>query len=197
MKEKVKNLRCLLVFVSLCAVLIIGPTGCGVFLDDNEWGGRWALNTVNGKGLNGYADSIHDKGDWESLGWLLGEYSPYYYYYLWTFDDDGMWYAEMRFKANGQVISFEATGTYSLSDSNYTITGNGTIAGKSTITRKRGKFIKFIEVVVPADVNTGFPAGENISSFANIGTGTWSEREGILTLSSDAGHVLTFVRLEQ
>ena len=194
MKEKVKNRRCLLVFVSLCAVLIIGPTGCGILWDRNEWVGTWSLNTVNDTNLNEYADSIHDKGDWESLGWLLGEYSPYYYYYLWTFDDDGMWYAEMHFKANGQIISFEATGTYSLSDSNYTITGNGTITGNSTITRKRGKFI---EEVVPADVNTGFPARENISSFANIGTGTWSEREGILTLSSDAGHVLIFVQLEQ
>ena len=190
---KVKNRKCLLLFVSLCAVLIIGTTGCGILWDDNKWGGRWRLETVNDTNLERYADFIHDEGDWEGFGRLLGlsPPNPSGYFYRWTFDDDGTWYAEMRFRANDQVISFEATGTYSLSDSNYTITGN------STITRKRGKFIEFIEEVVPADVNTGFPARENISSFANIGTGTWSEREGILTLSSDAGHVLTFIQLEQ
>lgn len=175
------NSRCLLVSVSLCPVLIIVATGCGLF--DNEWVGDWTLDTINGVDLIVYASRAHDEGRWDWIGGFLDNPSHSYFYY-WTFDNDGTWYAEGLFKANNRNISFETTGTYSLFGSNYTLTGQ---SSNYTPTQQGH---------VPVDENTGFPVDENIR-FANIGTGTWSRKGDTLTLNSDAGHVLIFKRYEQ
>ena len=116
--------RSLLWLVSLCAVLIIGITGCGGDDDDSDWVGTWSIDTVDGQS---YEQAFEEEGVKASI--VTND---------WTFNSDGTMEAELAAKfevteegleLSGKV-SMKAVGTYSLSGSNYTLTitteGEGT-----------------------------------------------------------------------
>ena len=116
--------RSLLWLATLCAVLIIGITGCGgddnETDDDNEWVGTWSLDTFDGQTLEQVLEQeLGTEGVTVSI--VINN---------WTFNDDGTLEAEISFKLGNQggdsaiaiTSSSKTTGTYSLSDSNYTLT---------------------------------------------------------------------------
>ena len=82
--------RSLLWLVSFCAVLIIGIIGCGGDDDDdnNEWGGTWAMETVDGQSLE---QSF--SGDFGEDGINVSITTN-----NWTFNDDGTMEAEIGLK---------------------------------------------------------------------------------------------------
>ena len=172
------NLQRGLVSVSCCAFLIIGFTGCDWLWSGNPWIGKWKLETINDRNRETYPWHLHKDDTGTSDG-----IEHYDYYYDWWFDLEGTWFADMTFIGDPEWVSLTARGSYSLSGSNYT-----------PLTRTLLEFRFFEGRVVLVDETTGFPASENISSFADIATGTWSENGDSLTLRSDAGHVLTFRR---
>ena len=148
-------------FVSLCAVLIIGIIGCGGDDDDNnEWGGTWAMETVDGQSLE---QSF--SGDFGEDGINVSITTN-----NWTFNDDGTMEAEIGLKIEAKEgsseisanISTKATGTYSLSGSNYTLT------------------------ITTEGEETGF-FGDTEED-----TGTWSRKGSTLTLNSDDGETIVF-----
>ena len=165
----VSILICLLLLVSLCAVLIIGVTGCGQD-DDNEWVGTWTLETVDGENIQVQFAAI--KLLLEAFGETETDFS---YIDIWTFDDDGTWDREVTIEietaGDREISSFEIMGTYSLSDSNYTITVN--------------------ELTVTAEGSSDFE--EEVDAGPELGdteTGTWSRNGNTLTLTGDSGQVL-------
>ena len=116
--------RSFLWLATLCAVLIIGITGCGgddnETDDDNEWVGTWSLDTFDGQTLEQVLEQeLGTEGVTVSI--VINN---------WTFNDDGTLEAEISFKLGNQggdsaiaiTSSSKTTGTYSLSDSNYTLT---------------------------------------------------------------------------
>ena len=155
--------RSFLWLVSLCAVLIIGIIGCGGDEDDdNEWVGTWAMETVDGEsfeqaffGEEGVNASIVTNS--------------------WTFDNDGTMEMEfaMKFEVKEEGLelsgqgSMKMTGTYSLSDSNYTLT--------------------HIEVEGTGIFKEDPPFGPTDED-----TGTWSRKGNTLTLISDDGTTIVF-----
>ena len=108
---------------SLCTVFIIGIIGCGGDgngTDDNNWGGTWSLETFDGQTLDQVLEQqLGTEGVTVSI--VTNN---------WTFNDDGTLEAEIAFKLGNQgedsaiaiTSSIKTTGTYSLSDSNYTLT---------------------------------------------------------------------------
>lgn len=105
--------------IVLCAALIIGVIGCGEG-DDNEWVGTWILETVDGENIQAQFEVI------ELLFEAFGEEIDISYTDEWTFDNDEIWHRDISLVAPNddgvvETTSIEATGTYSLSDSNYTI----------------------------------------------------------------------------
>ena len=94
--------RSFLWLISLCAVLIIGFTGCGGDDDDDsDWAGTWIVESVD-------APASSDEPDWDQdIAAFFGEWT-------WTFNRDGTWESE-------EPLS-KAMGTYSLSGSSYTLT---------------------------------------------------------------------------
>ena len=153
--------RSFLWLVSLCVVLSIGIIGCGGDDDDNDWVGTWEIDTVDGQSL----DQTFD----EELG--EGEVNVSVVTNNWTFNDDGTIEAETRIKIEGgqggsnitATISQNATGTYSLSGSTYTLTLEITIN-------------LFGEAETETDEDTG----------------TWSRSGNTLTLNSDNGETIVF-----
>ena len=163
---------CLLGLVSLCAVLIIGATGCGEG-DDNEWVGTWALETVDGQNIQAQFEAI------KLLAQAFGETeTDFSYTDTWTFDDNGTWHREVTMElttvGNRETASFEVMGIYSLSDSNYTVT-----VTELTVTAKGSSDFWEEGDVGPELVDTEIPE-----------TGTWLRKGDTLTLTSDAGPVL-------
>ena len=119
--------RSFLWLVSLCAVLIIGIIGCGGDessddngAGDNEWGGTWSLETFDGQTL----EQVLEK-ELATEGITISIVTN-----NWTFNNDGTLEAEIGFKLGNQggdsaiaiTSSSKATGTYSLSGANYTLT---------------------------------------------------------------------------
>ena len=116
--------RSFLWLVILCAVLIIEITGCGgddnETDDDNEWGGTWSLETFDGQTL----EQVMEK-ELATEGVTISIVTN-----NWTFNNDGTLEAEIGFKLGNQggdsaiaiTSSSKATGTYSLSGTNYTLT---------------------------------------------------------------------------
>ena len=158
--------RSFLWLVCLCVVLIIGIIGCGGDDDDdnNDWVGTWAMETVDSQSLE---QSF--SGDFGEDGINVSITTN-----NWTFNDDGTMEAEIGLKIEAKEggseisanISTKATGTYSLSGSNYTI----------TIITKEGE--------------TGFfgdPEGDPEED-----TGTWSRKGNTLTVNSDDGETIVF-----
>ena len=159
--------RSFLWLISLYAVLIIGIIGCGGDGDDdNEWGGTWALETIDGESLD--QDLAEGFGDAEIDFDITAN--------DWTFDSDGMMEVEfgMKFEVKEQGLAFSGegsmkiTGTYALSGSNYTLTP---INVEGT-----GLFEGDVEPVGPTDEETG----------------TWSRSGNTLTLNSEDGETLVF-----
>ena len=156
--------RSFLWLVGLCAILIIGITGCGGDdsgndngIDDNEWGGTWSLDTFDGQTLEKVLEQeLGTEGVTVSI--VTNN---------WKFNDDGTLEAEISFKLGNQegdsafaiTSSSKTTGTYSLSGSNYTLT--------------------LEEIPIPS---------------LKESTGTWSREGDSLTLSSDIDQTVVFKR---
>ena len=151
--------------VSLCIALIIGTVGCGAD-DDNEWVGTWTLETVDGVSVDAQFEIF------EQLAKAFGEEIDISYTDEWTFDTDGMWHRDMTLVAPNddgiaESTSLEATGTYSLSNSNYTI-NTTSVAGYD----------------VSLDTVEGIDIDDDFSD-----SGTWLINGNTLTLTSDTGQV--------
>ena len=165
--------RSFLWLVSFCAVLIIGIIGCGGDDDDdnNEWGGTWAMETVDGKNVQAQFEAF------ELLAQAFGETADISYIDTWTFDDDGTWRREatleVKLAADQAMTSTKIMGAYSLSGSDYTLTVND-----ATLTAEGNA-----ELLEETDIGSDFESG-----YAE--TGTWSRTGNTLTLTSDAGMVL-------
>ena len=152
--------------VSLYVVLIIVSIGCGGDEDDNEWVGTWAWETIDGQSFDRlFVEEFGEEGGNVSI--VANN---------WIFDKDGTMEAEIAVKfeveeegleLSGQG-SMKMTGTYSLSDSNYTLTP---IAVEGT-----GIFKEEVEPVGPTDEDTG----------------TWTRKGNTLTLNSDDGSTIVF-----
>jgi hypothetical protein len=159
--------RSFLWLVGLYAVLTVGIIGCGGDEEDeNEWGGTWEIETIDGQSLD--QSFAEDFGDAETdLSITAND---------WTFDSDGMMEVEfgMKFevKEGGLTVSGKGSmkmiGTYTLSGSNYTLT--------------------------PTEVEgTGLFEGEVESvGLTDEDTGTWSRSRNTLTLNSDDGTTIVF-----
>lgn len=160
--------RSFLWLVSICTALTVGIIGCGGDDDDNEWGGTWALDTVDGLSLDqSFAEGFGDTEAEMDFSVTAND---------WTFDSDGMIEVEfgMKFEIKEEGLTFSGEGsmkimgTYTLSGSSYTLTpveveGTGLFEG---------------------DVEPVGPTGED--------TGTWSREGNILTLNSDDGSIIVF-----
>lgn len=170
--------HCLLVFwVSL---LMIGITGCGED-DDNEWVGTWTFESVDGESIELLYSDIS-----ESITLLYAEeleFSETDLELTWTathnytFDSDGMWEAglTMKFEAKGEGSDFSRqgsiriTGTYAISDTNYTMTP--------------------MELEVTGVFkDLGLEAA--LFDTSDEDTGTWSRKGNTLTVKSDDGSVI-------
>ena len=162
------NLRSFLWIVTLYAVLIIGTLGCG--RDDDNWVGTWSLETVDGQS---YEQLFAEDFGEEDINASLVTNN-------WTFNSDGTMELEVAMKFTGEVdgvdasvnISSEATGTYSLSDANYTLT----ITSGTTI------------ITTPEGTETESFTAED----ADTDTGTWSREGSTLSIFSDDGDILVF-----
>ncbi|MDE0298957.1 MAG: lipocalin family protein [Candidatus Poribacteria bacterium] len=159
--------------VSLCTVLAIGFIGCGDgdSEGDNELVGTWRLESVDGATIQQTIDQF------KQLAAAFGQELEISYTEDWTFESDGMWRRESTLVAPNdagevETSSFEATGTYSLSGSSYSITIMGTTGADPTED-------------IQADIDF---------DFADIINGTWSIDGGTLTLTGAGGTTLGFER---
>ena len=162
------RLRSFLWMVTLYAVLIIGTLGCD--REGDNWVGTWSLETVDGQS---YGQLFAEDFAEEDINFSIATNK-------WTFNSDGTIEVEVAMKFTGKIdgvdtsanISGKATGTYSLFDSNYTLTMT---SGTTIITTPEG---------VETDIFTEEDADED--------TGTWSREGSTLRLSSDDGEVIVF-----
>ncbi len=149
-------LRSFLWLIVLCAVLIIGITGCGNDDEDvdNEWVGAWNFKSV------GDVDFVSGRESAAELGISVK--------YLLTFNSDGTWQSEVTAEIGGAPLTHRATGTYSLSGANYTMSGTADIFSVAW--------------------------AKNEISFEEVGpledSGTWVRKGGTLTLTNDDGTVI-------
>ncbi len=157
--------------VSLCAVLAIGFIGCGSgdSETDDDLVGTWTLESVDGATIQETIDQF------KQLAAAFGQVLEISYTEDWTFESDGMWRRASTLVAPNdagevETNSFEATGTYSLSGSNYSITITGTTG---------------------EDVTEGVQADIDFD-FADVLSGSWSISGSTLTLTGDGGTVLGF-----
>ena len=139
--------RSFVCLVSIWVVLTIGIIGCGGDDDDNdggdnEWVGTWAFATIDGI-------------DFEEFFAALG--SPILTNKF-TFHDDGTWNSEMAIEG---LPAIKGMGTYSLSGSNYTISG-----------------FNFSNTVTDSGLGPAEDAG------------TWSREGNTLTVTSSDGTVV-------
>ena len=110
--------RSFLWLVCISAVLVIGITGCGGD-DDDDWVGTWAIETIDGENYEQFLEEDGPEGVNVSI--VTNN---------WTFNSDGTIEVELTFEVEyaegvseiSAKISQQGTGTYSLSDSNYTLT---------------------------------------------------------------------------
>ena len=159
-------------FVCLCAVLSIGIIGCGGddSEDDNDWVGTWAVETIDGQSLEQVANE--DFGEEADVSIVANS---------WRFNSDGTFEAKIavKFEAKQEGLelsgegSIKTTGTYSLSDSNYTIT---TTALETT---------GYYSILVGSD-------GTAYEEVEEEETGTWSRKGNTLTQTSDDGTTTVF-----
>ena len=161
-------------FVSLCTVLAIGIIGCGDGdgEGDNELVGTWTLESVDGATIQQTIDQF------KQLAAAFGQEIEISYTEDWTFESDGVWRRASTLVAPNdagevETNSFEATGTYSLSGSNYSITITGTTGVDPTED-------------IQADIDF---------DFADIINGTWSRDGSALMLTGVGGTVLGFTML--
>ena len=159
--------------VCLFAVLAVGSIGCGGGdgEDDNDLVGTWTLESVDGATIQETIDQF------KQLAAAFGQVLEISYTEDWTFESDGMWRRASTLVAPNdagevETNSFEATGTYSLSGSNYSITITGTTG---------------------EDVTEGVQADIDFD-FADVLSGSWSISGSTLTLTGDGGTVLGFKR---
>ena len=154
--------RSFLWLVTLCAVLIIGITGCGgdEADDDNDWVGTWEIDTIDGQSLEQVlAEDLEE----ESINFSIVTNN-------WTFNSDETMDAEFAVKLEVKEgdtefsvqSSVKVMGTYSLSGSNYTLT-----------------------ITTEGEATTFFGG-------ADEDTGTWSRTGDTLTINSDDGNTIVF-----
>ena len=146
-REKMINLFSRLIV--LCAVLIIGATGCGND-EDNEWKGTWTMEKIDDVNFE-VADAFAEILD------ISVERSI-------TFDNDGTWEADITTEGWGESITDNATGDYSLDSSNYVMSGSGDIflAAKDDVSLlKTGSF---------EDTGTWIREGDTLTLTRNDGT---------------------------
>lgn len=142
--------------IVLCAVLIIGVIGCGGEDEnvDNEWVGAWNFINV------GNVDFVFGRELAAELGISVK--------YLLTFNGDGTWQSEFTAEIGGVPLTDRATGTYSLSGINYTMSGTADIFSVAL--------------------------AKNEVSFEEVGTledsGTWVRKGSTLTLTNEDGIVI-------
>lgn len=114
--------RSLLWLATLWTISIVGIVGCGGDdngMDDNEWVGTWSLETFDGQPLQKVLEQ-----ELATEGVTISIVTN-----NWMFNNDGTLEAEISFKIRSQgedsaialTSSSKTTGTYSLSDSNYTL----------------------------------------------------------------------------
>jgi len=111
--------RSFLWLVTLYVVLIIGIIGCGSEDDENDWGGTWELESIDGES---FEQTLGEEGANVAIVTIVTN--------SWTFNDNGTIEAEFIFEleyAEGgselsAKLSRKLMGTYSLSGSNYTLT---------------------------------------------------------------------------
>ena len=163
------NLRSFLWMVTLYTVLIIGTLGCS--RDDDNWVGTWSLETVDGQSYGQlFAEDFAEE---EDINFSIVTNK-------WTFNSDGTMEIEIAVKFTGEIdgvdvsasISAKGTGTYSLSDANYTLTFT---SGTTVITTPEG---------VETEPFTEEDGDED--------TGTWARDGSTLTLFSDEGETIVF-----
>ena len=154
--------------VSLWTVLIIGIIGCGGDSDsevDSDWVGTWSLESVDGTNIRQQLDQF------EQLASAFGQVLKITFADDWTFADDGTWHRETTYEVDEgdgpEGTSIEGWGTYSLSDSNYSL----------TVTEVTG------EVETDAiDIEL---------HFEDLANGTWSINGDTLTLIGDGGSTVS------
>ena len=162
------NLRSFFWMITLYAVLIIGTLGCD--RDADNWVGTWSLETVDGQS---YGQLFAEEFAEEDINASIVTNN-------WTFNSDGTMEVELAVKFTGKIegvdtsasVSSKATGTYSLSDANYTLI---ITSGTTVLTTPEGVETEpFTEDDVDED------------------TGTWVRDGSTLTLSSDDGEIIVF-----
>ena len=161
---------CQFMSVILCIGLISSAIGCGAD-DDNPWVGTWNLETFEGESVQ---EQVAEAKIVSAL--LLGV--DFSYSDIWTFNDDETWERNITTMVGETGVYAEVTGTYSLSDSDYTLTPTfSTIPGEES------------------DADSDVVIGPNISGpFGNteMDAGTWLLDGDILTLTSETGKVYGF-----
>ena len=161
--------------VSLCTVLVVGITGCGEGEDKtdegNAWVGTWSLESIDGASIQAQFEAI------ELLFETFGETEvDFSYTDEWTFDEAGMWHRKVTYVAPDEdniveTSSIEVMGTYSLSDSRYTVTPTS---------------------IQEPQVATGDAAESEILpifGYKDADNGTWLINGDTLTLTSNTGQV--------
>ena len=151
--------RSFLWLVGLYAALTIGIIGCGGDDDENDWVGTWHLETIDGENYEQFLEEDGPEGANVSI--VTNN---------WTFNSDGTIEVELTLEVEyaeggseiSAKISQQGTGTYSLSDSNYTL----------TLTTEEGE--------------------ETLFGGTDEDTGTWSRSGNTLTLNSDDGNTIVF-----
>lgn len=155
--------------VILCAGLMIGTISCGVD-EDNPWVGTWSLETFEGENVQ---EQIAAAKIFLALFGVDFSYSD-----TWRFNTDETWERDITTVAS-ETISYEVTGTYALSGSDYTLTPTF-----STIPVEESE--------TDSDADVGIDISESAFGNTKIDTGKWLLDGDILTLTSDTGKVYGF-----
>ena len=171
------------VFVCLCAISVLGLSGCGDDEGSNDWVGTWKLDTVDGEDFEQSFIQVFvdvqvfvDEGSEVNVSLLANN---------WTFDGNGTFEMEFAFSYEAEedgvqvedINSMKIMGTYSLSGSNYTLTREKTTVsgGLFTIALILGTF-------------------DTEEDEADIETGTWSRKGDTLTLTRENDTVSVYKR---
>ena len=151
------NRRKILILFMLFLFVILG---CGD--DGPSWAGTWSLKSV-------------DDQDWRLLLLLFGAIATD----KWTFHDDGTWDMEMTVKVAGETETETIAGTYSLTETTFTMSSPDPAISLDLTT----------ESTESADDSM------SVDSEPFEETGTWILDGDTLTLTTSDGQVLVFEKL--
>ena len=182
------------ILLSLCAVLIIGITGCGDDSDTDkpvkpttpepvieiptDFIGTWSLETIDGQSL--VQDFLEDDGFPEDENRFKDEPKVTITTNVWTFNENGTWASDVELVVENEAQDIRVTksqqvlGTYTVTASNY----------KMNAKQIKGKIIRVIN---------GQKIEADEADFFETDSGTWSRVGNTLTLkSSDEDTVIVF-----